>query len=105
MITAMTEATTGTGERRKLQKRSLSRRRCAIPIFARGGAAAASAAMEARGGAGDPQPRINRVVKQVDDEVDDDEDKGDEDEIGGHHRDVDAAHRLDEHEADAGPLE
>ena len=38
-------------------------------------------------------------------DVDDDEEEADEEQIGRHHGDVDEAHRLDEQQAHAGPLE
>ena len=59
----------------------------------------------AAGTALDAQARVDGVVQQVDDEVDDDEHQRDEAQVGGHHRDVGELHRLDEQQPHAGPLE
>src|SRR5690242_2132504 len=97
-------AATATGEWRKLQARSLSQKRSAAPVRRPGVARAASANVASDHGAIDAQPRVDDVIKQVDDEIDDDEKCGDEDEVSGHHRDIDEGDRLDEEQTHAGPL-
>src|SRR3989441_12179199 len=42
------------------------------------------------------KPRIDRVVQQVDDQIDDHEKKRRQAQVGRHHRDVGEVHRLDE---------
>src|SRR5260370_25046050 len=67
--------------------------------------ASVSDTMAAGNGTVDAQARIDGVIKEVDDEIDDDEEEGDQHEIGGHHRDVGKADRLDDEKRHAGPLE
>src|SRR5579885_179528 len=64
-----------------------------------------SDAMAARRGAIDAQARIDGVVEEIDDEIDDDEEEGDKHEIGRHHGNVGEADRLDDEKPHAGPLE
>jgi hypothetical protein len=56
-------------------------------------------------GALDAQARIDCVVQQVDNEIDDDEEQRDQAQVGGHHRHVGDADGLDEEQPHAGPLE
>src|SRR3981189_131153 len=56
-------------------------------------------------GAVDAQARIDRVVEEIDYEIDDDEEEGDQHEIGRHHRNVGKVDRLDDEKAHSGPLE
>src|SRR5216684_1256525 len=63
-----------------------------------------SDAMAAGHGAVDAQARVDGVVEQVDDQVDDDEEKGDQHEIGRHDGNIGKADRLDDEDAHAGPL-
>src|SRR5690242_8719013 len=90
-------AATVTGERRKLQKRSLSRSRRS------NGRMAASSAMRRRA-ALEPQARVDHVIEEIDDEVDDDEEEGDEHEIGRHHGNVGEVDGLNDQEPHARPL-
>src|SRR5579883_364781 len=93
-------AATVTGERRKLQRRSLSSRRLNAPAAS----PSLSVTMRPRAAAIQSQPRIDGVIEEIDDEIDDHEEEGDEDEIGGHHRNIGEADRLDDEEAHTGPL-
>ena len=52
----------------------------------------------------DPQARVDGVVQQIDDQIDDDEDERDQTEIGRHHRDVDERNRLEEQQPHPRPL-
>src|SRR5689334_16765294 len=82
-------AATVTGERRKLQKRSLS------PSRRSNGRMAASSAM--RGGTAlEAQARVDHVIKEIDDEVDNDEEEGDEHEISRHHGNIGEVDGLDD---------
>src|SRR5579883_2116313 len=91
-------AATVTGERRKLQKRSLS------PSRRSNGRLAAFSAMRGRA-AVEAQARVDHVVEKIDDEIDDDEEEGDEHEVGRHHGNVGEIDGLHDQEAHARPLE
>src|SRR5258708_39920784 len=93
---ATSVATTVTGERRKLHHRSLSASRAKRPARLGCVGVPASVTMAPHYAALDAEPWIDHVVEQVDDEVDDDEEEGDQHQIGGHHRDVGEADRLDD---------
>src|SRR5947209_2617810 len=103
MIAAATiEATIATGECRKLQRRSLSKNPRSRPGAAPS-AAAAVALVEAVSSSDtgealalDPQPRVDHVIEEIDDEVDHHKEEPDQHQIGGHHRDICEGHRLDE---------
>src|SRR5688500_7094806 len=83
---AATRAMMAIGERRKRQARSLS-------------------SMRRIGSGPDADARVDRGIEDVDHQVDGDEDEGAEQQVGGHDRDVDIGHRLDEQQAHARPLE
>src|ERR1700748_1269976 len=102
----MPAALTVTGERPRLHSRSLSTKR--HQIAGRAGLAGALAAISSAMRSGlalNPQTRIDDVVKQIDDKVDDDKKEADQHQISGHDRYVGEAHCLDEHKSHPGPLE
>src|SRR5579863_5157517 len=102
MINAATPAApTAIGERRKLQKRSLSPMRRRRPGV---GGAVSSTAMGTGYPALEPQSRIDDVIEKIDEHIDDDEKESDQHEISGHHRDIGESDRLDHEESHTWPL-
>src|SRR6516165_9536171 len=103
MTSATSAAATVTGDCRKLHHKSLSKIR-------RSGDADRSAAAEDASSANadslavDPKARIDKMIEQVDDEVDRDKKEADQSQIGSHDWDVGKGHCLDEHQAHARPL-
>src|SRR5271156_1105037 len=96
-------AATVTGDRRKLHHKSLSRTRRSGD---RDQAAPAEATRSANAHplAVDPEAGVDQMIRKVDAQIDDDKEQSDQDQIGGHDRDIDKTHRLDEHQTHAGPL-
>src|SRR5262245_47248382 len=66
---------------------------------------ATSSAMFLSGASVDAYARIDRHIKQIDDEVDGHEDRRNQQQVGGHDRDVGVLHRLEKQQPHAGPLE
>src|SRR5580658_5567874 len=101
MMAAATSAETiATGECRKLQARSPSKRRRQNP----GCDTARSATAGSRLGA-EAQPRIDQVIEQIDGQIDDHEEERDQHQIGRHDRNIGESHGLDEHQPHPRPLE